>query len=192
MKLFCKNISEIPSIKKIHSLTKKEFLVLEFSIDIQEEIENTVTPNLKTKLTNYSVFLTYREETISISIIPVITEEQIIVHLKEIKKALTDYIALSNLLLENVTDEINWNNWELTYEHFPHNRYEHLKTGQIAETCAYKMTAIEQIDIYFFGVFIQTSKSYPRLNKVLVKPFHDTARILDYLKANNEIHPFFK
>jgi len=78
MKLFCKNIAEIPSLKKIHSLTKKELLVLEFSRDILEEIENTVTPNLKTKLTNYSVFLTYRKETISISIIPIITEEQII------------------------------------------------------------------------------------------------------------------
>ena len=192
MRIFCKNIAEIPSIKKIHSLTEKESLVLEFSRDILEEIENTVTPNLKAKLTNYRVLLTYRKETISISIIPVITEEQIIVHLKEIKKALTDYIVLSNLLLENVTDEINWNNWELTYEHFPHNRYKHLKTGQIAETCAYKMTAIEQIDPYFFAEFIQTSKLYPSLNKVIVEQFHDTARILDYLKASNDMYSFFK
>ena len=42
MRIFCKNISEIPSVKEIHSLTKKEFLVLEFSRDILEEIENTV------------------------------------------------------------------------------------------------------------------------------------------------------
>lgn len=109
-------------------------------------------------------------------------ENKVLVNL--IVKALMDYIDISNILVENVTDEVDWNDWELTYEHFPHNRYENKITGEIVETCSYKMSNFKEIDPEFFGIFIESSTQYPELIKIIKDTYHDTSRILDTVKTS--------
>jgi len=193
-KLNCKDSHDIPSIDKIHALTKKERLVLAFPEDkVSNEAIDSIIEQLSKQLPDYSVFYAGgRDETNFITIYPVIKKETIDANLEIIIDAIKDYINLSRLLLKNVTDEKNWNNWELTYEHPPHNRYENDKTGQIAETCSYLFTDFKSIDVYFFGVFIETSKEHLELAKLIKSTFHDTARILDVVEQTGIIQEYLK
>lgn len=188
-KIICKNTSDLPSFEDIKNHTKESHLVLQFPKNtIQTDIDSTID-NLQRELSDYSVFYAGND---NITIKKVISKENILKNLKTIQKALIDYIQLSEQLRQNVTDEKNWNNWELTYEHFPHNRYENFKTGQSADFCDYKMTNLADIDPYFFGEFIQTSTHYPELNNIIKERFHDTRRILDTLETMPEIKLLFK
>jgi len=193
-KLNCKDSNDIPSVAKIHSLTKETHLVLSFSNDkVSGEEIYTIIEQLSKQLPNYRVFYAGgRDDTNRITIHPVIKKETIDANLELIIDVIKDYINLSRLLLKNVTDEKNWNNWELTYEHSPHNRYENDKTGQIAETCDYVFTDFKSIDSYFFGEFIETSKEHSDLAKLIKDTYHDTARILDIVEKTGIIQEYLK
>jgi len=188
-KIICKNTFDLPSFKEIKNHTQESHLVLQFPKNtIQTDISNTIE-NLQRELSDYSVFYAGNDR---ITVMKVISKENVLENVELIQKALKDYIQLSEQLRQNVTDEKKWNNWELTYEHFPHNRYENLKTGQSADFCGYKMTNLADIDPYFFGEFIQTSTHYPELSNIIKDRFHDTARILDALTTTSEINLLFK
>jgi len=193
-RLKCKDSNDIPSIDKIHSLTKEEPLVLVFPKDkVSNEAIDTIIEQLSKQLPEYRVFdAGGRDDTNRITIFPVIKKETIDANLEIIIDAIKDYINLSRLLLKNVTDEKKWNNWELTYEHPPHNRYENDKTGQVVETCDYLFTDFKSIDAYFFGEFIETSKTYSDLAKLIEDTFHDTARILDVVEKTGIIQAYLE
>jgi len=193
-KLNCKDSNDIPSIDKIHSLTKEMHLVLVFPEDkVSIEAIDTIIEQLSKQLPDYRVFYAGgRDDTNRITIHPVIKKETIDTNLELIIDAIKDYINLSRLLLKNVTDEKNWNDWELTYEHSPHNRYENQKTGQIVETCDYVFTDFKSIDSYFFGEFIETSKEHLDLAKLIKDTYHDTARILDVVEETGIIQEYLK
>jgi len=193
-KLNCKDSNHIPSVAKIHSLTKETYLVLSFPNDkVSDEEIDTIIAQLSKQLPDYRVFYAGgRDDMNWITIHPVIKKETIDANLELIIDTIKDYINLSRLLLKNVTDEKNWNNWELTYEHPPHNRYENDKTGQIAETCSYLFTDFKSIDVYFFGVFIKTSKNHSDLAKLIKSTYHDTARILDVVEKTGIIQEYLK
>ncbi len=191
MIISCENIADIPSILKIESLTKENSVRLLFPIGILDKFEEKVLQPLKEKLLDCTVFIGRRTKVDTmISIIPVIKRETIAKNLDVIIKIIKDYIYISNQLINNVTDDNNWKNWELTYKHPPHNRYENLVTNQIVETCDYKMTSIKQIDPYFFGEFIQSS-NYSELKKLIKDTYHDTLRILDVVAETKIIEPYF-
>ena len=196
MKIFCQNINETPDKSELISLTENEYLRLEFPTKILENDENKVLDILKSQLADCSVFVGGRsDETITITIIPVVSAYLIRKHFKLIIKALVDYIDISNTLVENVPDESDWNDWELTYEHFPHNRYENKTTGQIVETCAYKMSSFKEIDSEFFGIFIESSTQYLELIEIIKDTYHNTARILDTVNTccmdSDDLETFF-
>jgi len=187
MIIFCQNINEIPSVSKIDSLTKDTQLRLEFPKEILEKSEKKILRLLQDKLSDYTVFIS---SSTMVTLIPVVKKEDIAKNFDSIINALKDYINISNKLIKNVDENTNCKNWELTYEHPPHNRYENSVTGQIVETCDYKMTTIYQIDSYFFGQFILSS-NYPEIQILINDTFHDTARIVDVVSENTKNSSLF-
>lgn len=189
MKIHCNNIDTIPDTEEIIDLTQQEHLVLEFPKDkINPKIESDIISELKRELPeNYSVFNSgIWDSTITITIKSVVSENAINQNFEFIKQGIKDYLDVSNMLL-NDTQSNELEDWELTDEHGEYNRYENLKTGQILETCSYRITNFENIDPYFWGLFIKTSANHPELKEMIKSEFHDSCRILDFIQKNEEL-----
>ncbi|BDD11843.1 hypothetical protein FUAX_42750 (plasmid) [Fulvitalea axinellae] len=189
MKAFCKNIHATPSVEEIKHLTQQGQLVLEFP---REEMNSEIAPKLISELkeqlpVNYMVFKSgVWEHTITITIMPTVSDTTVKRQIEFIKKGIKDYLAISKMLL-NDSQTVALKDWELVEEHGDHNRYKNTKTGQILETCSYEMTSFENIDPYFWGVFVKTSTDHTELKELINSEFHDSQRILDYIEKEDEL-----
>lgn len=191
MKIFYPSIKLIPTSQEIINIAKEESFVIELpkeELPLPEDETNLVAKLNENLSDNYSVFKSGSwKETITITIKPLIKTEDIIKYSKTIKACIEDYITISNKLINNNSSDKNMTqNWQLVEEHGEHNRYYHKKSGQILETNAFPFTDIKYIDPYFWGIFIKTSLKYTDLKKIITDEFHDSIKILDYLKHTYE------
>ena len=71
-------------------------------------------------------------------------------------------------------------------EHGEHCRFEHEQTGQIVEAPIGEVRELREVDPYFFGLFVETTRGLEVVAELIADPFHDTARILDVLRSLRE------
>ncbi len=193
MKIFCKDIQEIPSKKRLELLAEKGNLKIEFPKYLFEKDETQIINLLSSKLEDCTVFVGNRtDNTITITIIAVIKKALIKENLDLIIQAIKEYIDLSDLLIRHVSEDKDWENWSINYDHFPHIEYINLKTEQLVDTCAYKMSKYSDIDPEFLGKFIYTTQKYEKLKKLIKEPYHDSVRILDIVQQLGIIQEYLK
>ena len=116
MKIFYTSVDLIPNSDEIISLTKEESLVIELPQEELLSIDNEIQliDRLKKDLpNNYSVFKSgVWKETVTITIKYLVSNKDIIKHLKSIRAAINEYITISNKLIKNNTsDKKTTQNW---------------------------------------------------------------------------------
>jgi hypothetical protein len=190
MKIFYPTINLIPSSDKIIDLVKKGHLVIELpKVELTTDKEVKLISGLKENLPkSYSVFKSgVWKETITITVKLTVTKEDILSNINVIEECVTDYITISNKLINNEKcDKKVTQNWQLIEEHGEHNRYRHKTSGQILETNSYPFDKIIDIDPYFFGIFVKTSLKYADIKKIILDEFHDSDKILNFITNNSK------
>lgn len=183
MKISCFTVQEIPKVDQLVEFCTKETCVLVFPkayLDAQKEKE--ILDHLRKSLPeNHRIFRSgVWTVSITISIKRVISCAQIHRHIEAFYNALQCYIVLSEKLSRKDPSLLNDENWILVEEHGIHNRYEHVHTQQVLETTNYRMQNLEDLDPYFFGSFIKTHHKFPVLKELVMDPFHDCCKLIDF------------
>lgn len=178
IRINCASRTEIPSIPKIREiLSSDHHLVLQFprlrSADMQR-----IIGELTTAMSECAVFCSGSDQATDwITVMPVVDTSLVLSHTQDAKLAVDAYIETCTSLQRKYSDGTLSPDWS-TDEHGEHRLFENLVTGRVVEAPFTCPLLPEQVDPYFFALFVKSTHAYANVAKLIKHDFHDAARIL--------------
>lgn len=105
-------------------------------------------------------------------------------HNPQHEESLSNYFNFFDKLMDRLETDPNLSEEWYTFRHGQHIRFTNRKSGQIIEVPIFGISKINEVDPYFWGEFVKSTEKYNSLNNLIEDTFHDSARILHYLKSS--------
>ncbi|CAN5692362.1 hypothetical protein BH11MYX3_BH11MYX3_32620 [soil metagenome] len=114
-----------------------------------------------------------------ITILPVVARSRVLERATEIRAAIADFLTTRRELIDHYRRGTLDPQWD-TSEHGADCTFEHFGTGQVVEAPLWADHG--QLDPMFFAMFVRSTPQHARVAELLVRDFHDAARILELVR----------
>lgn len=111
-----------------------------------------------------------------VTVLPVVARARILERAVEIRAAIADFIATRRHLMEQYRAGTLDPDWDAA-EHGADCTFEHFRTRQVVEAPLWADRG--QVDPMFFALFVKSTPVHAAVAALLVRDFHDAARILE-------------
>ncbi len=167
-------VSDVPSDLELGIRLGAGGLVLSFRELLPADRE-ALLARLRTAFPEHS---TFRSGTTWITVLPVVGRARVLERAVEIRTAIADFVATRRELMEHYRGGTLDPEWDAT-EHGGDCTFEHFGTGQVVEAPLWVDGG--QVDPGFFVTFVRSTPQHARVAELLVRDFHDAARILEIM-----------
>ncbi len=181
----CATIAELPSVAQLaEKASGDRHVVLRFPLLRQEEM-NELISRLRDALPDHTVFnISGGLAPASVTVMPVVSRVRVLERRNDILQAILDYrVACAELMSQYRSGSLS-SEWQ-TAEHGWHCCFKNGRTGQLVEAPLECHAHPEQVDPYFFSMFVRSTVGLETVAELLKDSFHDAARILEILEGDH-------
>jgi hypothetical protein len=174
----CQTASDLCPIEQLREQAESGQLVLRFSA-LSSNDSTALIARLSRELSEHVVFQSrFDSDSQWITILPVVSQARILEHREAIHQAMAAYIQTCTELIGKYEADALPQEWTAD-DHGEHCQFVHASSGQTVEAPFGHLTHIDQIDPYFFAVFVKSTSELKPVAELIAHDFHDAARILE-------------
>ena len=191
IRIICKNTKCIPSKIELENELKNGTHVV-IQIEANKRIlgftvnHKKVIRKLQEYFPEFSVFFSGAANGFEcFTIHPVIKKEIISKHKKRIIDAVDQYIS-DCLKLEHERENNTISNDWIIDEHGMHCYYKNAVTGQVVEAPIMQTSNIDNLDPYFFSLYVKSTPELSDIAELIEDNYHDARKIIDEIHKKNK------
>ena len=157
-------------------------LVLRFSALSADE-STTLIHRLSRELPDHAVFQSrFGTEDQWVTILPLVSRAKILERRNQIRQAMAAYAQTCAELIKQYQADALASEWTVD-DHGEHCQFVHSASGQTVEAPFHRLVRVDQIDPYFFALFVKSTQGLEPVAELVTHDFHDGARILEAMAA---------
>jgi hypothetical protein len=187
IRINCSAGSKVCEPAELAALTSTgQHVVLQFTALTSEEQARLIV-RLASALPDNSIFYSGGSQGSPwITVMPVVARSRVLERKAEVLNAVKLYRWTCVELIEQYEAKTLSAEWH-SYHHGGHRLFKNQRTGQIVEAPLQGWTQFEQVDPYFFAMFVRSTAGFESITELFTHDYHDATRMLDIVA--NEAEP---
>jgi hypothetical protein len=180
IRVSCADVSNILSVEEIRRIMDPDHHVVLQVTDLTDVGKYDLIAKLGSAMPGYSVFFSGGASPIQwVTIMPVVARDRVLSRLHEIRDAMDQYTETCSLLISKLMSGQLEKEWSSYLHGSDHRRFSNSVTGQEVEAPIDGVLALDEIDPYFFSIFVKSRGRFAAVADLIRHDFHDAKRMLE-------------